>query len=132
MSAFWKRWIAEVGLTNEAMMEALKGYDWMLACALSAYKRSDGMTMGFDMWWLISAENWTRDAQSAIPGLSADRLKKFLLWFAEANKHKSMKQVASESAAAVGKPTPVILGPGESIQVEATFPVRHVRQDLEG
>jgi len=93
---------------------------WGLACAQMAYWRTDGLTMGFDLWWSIAKPNYMAEAERYF---TAREVEKYLRNYARNHAGWSYQQVMADAESRSGVSGGVTLGPGESMEVTLSFPV---------
>lgn len=96
---------------------------WMLACAVGSHNGTVGVHMGFKPWLLRSKVNWMPDVKKAT-GASESAIEAALYRFVQANGHQHMNEVLRSVEKARGKAPAVVLGPGESMEVEVRVPLQ--------
>lgn len=89
---------------------------WMLACAVGAENGSIGTSIGFDMWFRLSKENWMPEVVRT-SGASERQIEGALRAFVARNSSKNYQTVLRNEEAIRGRAPSPILGPGESMTV---------------
>lgn len=120
---FGRLWhsIVSPGVSDDEIQAVLDRDPWQLACAHMAYWKTDGMDMGFDVWWRLSKRNWMPPVKRSLPSITEERLRLFLLNFAKTHAGHSGKRVMAEAATRARIALPVMVSPGESMDIELKY-----------
>lgn len=93
---------------------------WTLACAVGAENGSIGTSMGFETWLRISQENWIDEVSAkslARPPAVADVLRRYV----HEHRAEPYTAVLRNEERKRGLREACVLGPGESMQISATW-----------
>lgn len=98
---------------------------WSLAVAVgvtngSVYASNGQLGMlTFDSWWnLVNKDDWRKI------GVSDQAIRQALQSYARANSHKHMNQVMHEEELNRGLARGIVLGPGQSMEIQIPFVVK--------